>query len=121
MDTFFVSGPLLDRASVEARVVRQAMLAYRHQVDPSLLEQWSREEVGRLWGDGVRVTTYVPMMALRRIRERLRADQRNRALRAAPVADAPTIVISDRGQTDHAPAIPDLISRTSLGRVAALG
>ena len=64
---------LLDRPAMVERVAAYAKRHYAGEVDESLLEEWAEEAVAHVWGEGLRVSAFVPMLALREIRERVLA------------------------------------------------
>jgi hypothetical protein len=55
--------------AVTARVLADARRSYSEFVDDSFLENWSRRAVDELWTESIKVKTFVPVLALRRIRE----------------------------------------------------
>ena len=68
--------PSNERAAITERIIQEARRIWAsHGVPLDLLDQYAREAVDALWVCPPKVTTYVPMLALRRIRERL-AEQR---------------------------------------------
>jgi hypothetical protein len=62
-----------ERRRVTLRVAAEAMTTYGDQTDPSELERYAREAVDELWVDGIKVATFVPILALRRVREKVEA------------------------------------------------
>jgi hypothetical protein len=54
-----------------ARVLADAKRTFRDVTDEAFLERIAREEVDELCQDSIKVTTFVPVLALRRIRDRL--------------------------------------------------
>jgi hypothetical protein len=74
MDTLlFGDAATLDRPAMVERVAAYAKRSYAAEVDGSVLEEWAEEAVAHVWGEGVQVTAFVPMLALREIRERVLA------------------------------------------------
>ena len=64
-------------ASMTARVLNDARRAWGQEVDAPELERYAREAVADLWRDSIKVRTFVPVLALRQIRDML--DQRGPA------------------------------------------
>ena len=60
-----------DRASMSDRVVADAKRLYGSLVNDVVLEQHAREATAEIWTDSIKVTHFVPVLALRRVRERL--------------------------------------------------
>ncbi|MDQ2683629.1 MAG: hypothetical protein M3Y37_08895 [Chloroflexota bacterium] len=61
-----------DSAAVYDRVVRDARSSFGHILDDASVEQAAREAVDDLLvRNGARITTFVPVLALRRLREAL--------------------------------------------------
>jgi len=52
-----------------ARVLADARRSYSQFVDDSLLVTWAHQAVDELWSETIKVKTFVPVLALRRIRE----------------------------------------------------
>jgi hypothetical protein len=61
--------------AVIARVLTDARRSYGDKIDPELLSIWAESAVTELWGDSVKVTTFLPVLAMRRIREVAEAQQ----------------------------------------------
>jgi hypothetical protein len=57
--------------AMTARVLTDAKRAFGDEVEAPLLERYARDAVTSLWRDSIRVTTFVPVLALREIREML--------------------------------------------------
>lgn len=55
--------------AVTRRVVNEARRAFEGIVDEPALEEAARLAVTELWRDSIKVTTFVPVLAMRRIRE----------------------------------------------------
>jgi hypothetical protein len=73
MDTaLFGSDIYRDEAAMAERVVTYAVRTYGDRVSHDLLERWAREAVASVWGEGPSVTKYVPMLALRLVKEHVR-------------------------------------------------
>jgi hypothetical protein len=88
MDPFvFNTETYRDRTKVEEMVARSAKLYYRGRAEPSILEYWARDAVDELWSDDVRVTRFIPALALRdvgaRVAEAERAGPLSEWLRSA--------------------------------------
>jgi hypothetical protein len=62
-----------DRAMMSDRVVADAKRLYGNLVNDVALEQHAREATAEIWTDPIRVTHFVPVLALRRVREKLAA------------------------------------------------
>ena len=95
MEAVRVGAAASDRATMVARVTEDAKRYFGGEVEEDALARWAEEAVARLWGDGVRVTTFVPMLALREVAEQVRAAK---AAQSAAGAPGPAL---DEG-TDHA-------------------
>lgn len=70
-------------AAMTARVLTDAKRAFGDQVEDPLLERYAQEAVASLWQDSIRVTTFVPVLALREIREMLDGRGREAAVGAS--------------------------------------
>jgi hypothetical protein len=55
--------------AVTRRVLTDAKRSFEGLVDDVVLEAAAREAVSELWQDSIKVTTFVPVLALRRMRE----------------------------------------------------
>lgn len=62
-----------ERRGLALRVAAEAMTTYGDQTDPSELERYAWEAVDELWVNGIKVSTFVPILALRRVREKVEA------------------------------------------------
>jgi len=60
-----------DRASMSDRVVADAKRLYGGLVSDVVLEQRAIEATAEIWTDSIKVTQFVPVLALRRVRETL--------------------------------------------------
>lgn len=79
MDGFGGQGEtLITPASMTARVLKDARRAWGDEVEAPVLERCAREAVADLWRDSIKVQTFVPVLALRLIRDML--DQRGRTI-----------------------------------------
>ena len=88
MDAYvFGNETYRDRKKVDEMVLRNAKLYYHGRVEPSMLEYWARDAVAELWSDDVRVTKFIPTLALRevgaRVAEAERGGPSSRLLRSA--------------------------------------
>jgi hypothetical protein len=57
-----------DLALVTERVLAEVLRAF-DGLDPAFLERVTREAVDELWGESIRVTSFVPVLAMRQVRE----------------------------------------------------
>jgi uncharacterized protein (DUF952 family) len=57
--------------SVAARVMADARRSFAADVDLAILEHETHDVVSRLWTESTKVTTFIPVLALRDLRERL--------------------------------------------------
>jgi hypothetical protein len=57
--------------SVTEKVLADARRSFASDVDATLLERQVREIVAQLWTDSTTVTTFIPVLALRDLRDRL--------------------------------------------------
>jgi hypothetical protein len=66
-----LGGPqsLQSADAVTRRVVTDAKRNYEGVIDDALLEQCARDAVSEIWRDSIKVTTFVPVLAMRRVRE----------------------------------------------------
>jgi hypothetical protein len=60
-----------DWALMSDRVVADAKRLYGSLVNDVVLEQRAREATAEIWTDSIKVTHFVPVLALRRVREQL--------------------------------------------------
>ena len=85
MDRLFgVGGSTGDRAAIADRVVAEARRLYRDLADDGVIERTARHAVAELWPDSIKVTGFVSVLALRRVRETLAAET-GRGDRGRPV------------------------------------
>jgi hypothetical protein len=80
-----------DRALMADRVVADAKRLYGSLVNDVVLEQHAREATAEIWTDSIRVTHFVPVLALRRVRETLAATGELASLRQVAGNRAPQI------------------------------
>jgi hypothetical protein len=71
-------------AAMTARVLADARRSF-NGIDDAVLEQFAREAVAELCGDSIKVTTFVPVLAMRRVRDLLQAGQPTAIATAAGV------------------------------------
>lgn len=58
-------------ATVAEKVLADAQRSFAADVDATLLERQVQEIVAQLWTESTKVTTFIPVLALRDLRERL--------------------------------------------------
>ncbi|MBA3450686.1 MAG: hypothetical protein H0T18_05685 [Chloroflexia bacterium] len=63
-------------ATMSARVMADAQRSFAANVDTAFLEQRVHEVVSLLWTDSTKVTTFIPVLALRDLRDQLESDLR---------------------------------------------
>jgi hypothetical protein len=68
-----------------ARVLADARRAYPGVVDDAFLERCANEAVAELWGDSIKVRTFVPVLALRRVRDVVEAHRTANGQMVPPV------------------------------------
>ena len=72
MDAVLFGGaPIGDKPAMIDRVLAYVLRFYEGEVNEALLREWATAAVDAVWGDGPRVTKYVPMLALRDVRARV--------------------------------------------------
>jgi hypothetical protein len=70
MDTLLGSkDSLKSEDAVTRRIVIDAKRAFDGVADEAFLENVAHEAVRELWRDSIKVTTFVPLLAMRRIRD----------------------------------------------------
>ena len=62
--------------AMTARVLTDAKRAFSDVADEPLLERCAQEAVADLWGDSIRVRTFVPVLALRQVRDMIEGQSR---------------------------------------------
>jgi hypothetical protein len=104
MDTIqFGDATGVDRATMVDRVTRYALRFYRGEADEETLTRWAEEAVAHVWGSGVQVSGFVPMLALREVRERVRAARETESS-TRPGDERPMVLAPDRpGATSSRP------------------
>ncbi len=80
-----------DRALMSDQVVADAKRLYGSFVNEVVLEQRAREATAEIWTDSIKVTHFVPVLALRRVRETLAATGELVSLRQVAGNRAPQI------------------------------
>ena len=58
-------------ATVAEKVLADAQRSFASDVDATLLERQVQDIVAQLWTESTKVTTFIPVLALRDLRERL--------------------------------------------------
>jgi len=70
MDAMLFGGaPIVEKSAMVDRVIEYVSRFYEGEVSESNLRAWSIRAVDEIWGGGLRVTKYVPMLAIRDVRE----------------------------------------------------
>ena len=72
-------GSLTTPAAMTRRVLIDAKRAFGDRVDEPVLERYAEAAVTDLWRDSIKVTSFVPVLALRHIREMLDQGERDGA------------------------------------------
>ncbi len=70
------NGSPSERTAIVARVVTDAKHLYRDLADEVVLEQCAHRAMDEIWTSSIRVTSFVPVLALRQIREVLAGAER---------------------------------------------
>jgi hypothetical protein len=60
-------------AAMTARVLADAKRTFSDVVDEAVLERFARDAVDELCRGSIKVTTFVPVLAMRRVRDRLQS------------------------------------------------
>lgn len=69
-----LTAPAMNPAAVYDRVVREARISFGHLVSDEVVENAAREAVDELLvRNNARITTFVPVLAMRRMRESIAA------------------------------------------------
>jgi hypothetical protein len=58
-------------AAMTARVFADAKRAFGARTDEAVLERFAKDAVDELCRDSIKVTTFIPVLAMRRVRDRL--------------------------------------------------
>ena len=101
----------VDQAAMTARVYADAERAFGGQATAVVLERCARDAVADLWVEGIRITTYVPVLALRHVRDMLGRGEPppvdvqvqvevQKATDAPQAVYAGAAIAADRGLTD---------------------
>jgi hypothetical protein len=61
--------------SIRERVLSEARRTYKQFVDDSFLQDWAARAVDELWTESIKVKTFVPVLALRRIRDAIESQE----------------------------------------------
>lgn len=69
---------LQDRAAITDRIVSDARRLYRDLADDDALERSARRAVAEVWPGSIKVTSFVSVLALRRLREMLAEEDGHR-------------------------------------------
>lgn len=69
-------------ALMVTRVLNDAQRAFGQRADQTTLEQCTERAVATLWTESIKVRTFVPVLALRYIRDMLEQAEQSRAERA---------------------------------------
>ena len=62
-----VNSPAATQESVIARVLKDANRAYGDTIAEETLATWAETAVSELWGDSIKVTSFLPVLAMRQI------------------------------------------------------
>lgn len=74
MDTLLGQSSLRTPEAVTRRIVIDAKRAFDGVADEAVIEKLAEQAVRELWKDSIKVTTFVPVLAMRRIRDIVNAD-----------------------------------------------
>jgi hypothetical protein len=66
-----LSDQLRDQASTADRVVADAKRLYEGLANDVMIEEHARRAVAEIWTGSIKVTNFVPVLALRSVREQL--------------------------------------------------
>jgi hypothetical protein len=61
--------------AVTKRITIEARRVFEGQAGDAQLEGFARDAVTEIWGDSIKVTTFVPVLAMRRVRELVEREQ----------------------------------------------
>ena len=105
MDAVLFGGaPIADKPAMADRVYEYARRFYKDEASDTLLRAWAITAVDEIWGDGPRVTTFVPMLAIREVRSLVLASLEERLAAGETLPAA-----ADRDlwvwRTEHAEAV----------------
>lgn len=94
----------VDQVTMTARVFADAERAFGGQATTVVLERCARDAVADLWVEGIRITSFVPVLALRHVRDMLGRDQPPavaiETATSTPIAVYTGATATDRGLTD---------------------
>lgn len=62
--------PIMTQEAITARVTRDASRLYGDTIAEETLAVWASSAVAELWGDAVKVTAFLPVLALRMVSNR---------------------------------------------------
>lgn len=69
MDAVLFGGaPIADKPAMADRVYEYVRRFYKDEASEATLRAWAMTAVDDIWGDGPRVTRFVPMLAIREVR-----------------------------------------------------
>jgi hypothetical protein len=107
----FDDAPAIDRATMVECVATYAKRRYASDADEDELERWAEGAFADVWGNGVRVSTFVPVLALRKVREQVLT-----AMAALPASDsgADRAEVSEDGRSTAVSLRQDRRSRPML-------
>jgi hypothetical protein len=66
-----IRGAAASQERVVARVFQDARRVYGDTIAEETLAAWARTAVAEVWGDSVKVTSFVPVLAMRQISRRV--------------------------------------------------
>jgi hypothetical protein len=69
--------PVMTLSAVTARVVLDAKRAFANGRDEERVERVARQAVEEFWANQVKVTTFIPVLAIRRVRDLLEQQSDN--------------------------------------------
>jgi hypothetical protein len=68
------SDTIVTPEAMTARVLSDARRAFGDRADEHVLEHYTSQAIAGLWRDSIKVTTFVPVLALRQVRDMLEGD-----------------------------------------------
>lgn len=115
MDAVLFGGaPIADKAAMADRVYEYVRRFYKDEAGEAILRAWAITAVDEIWGDGPRVTKFVPMLAIREVRSLVIAslEERLAAGETLPAAAERDLWV---WRTEHAEAVrdPEYVSHVS--------
>lgn len=108
MDAVLFGGaPIADKPAMADRVYEYVRRFYKDEASEATLRAWAMTAVDDIWGDGPRVTRFVPMLAIREVRSLVIAslEERLAAGETLPAAAERDLWV---WRTEHAQAVRDL-------------